>query len=96
MENEELAGALHRALDSLSPESRSLVVLHLMEGHTLEQLTKVFDVPLGTLKSRLHTARSQLKKVLALDEPFSTDERVDGYELSKNQRPDNGLQHAGR
>ena len=96
LENDDLASALHRALGSLAPESRSLVVLHLMEGHTLDQLTEVFNVPLGTLKSRLHTARSQLKKILALDEPFSPIERVDGYELPRNQRSDQSLQSAGR
>lgn len=90
--NDELANDIRKALDTLNPELRSLVVLHLMEGYTLEQLIDVFEVPLGTLKSRLHTARSRLKKILAMDEPFLTNERVDGYELSRNQRPDQGLQ----
>ena len=58
IENDELANDIHKALDTLNPELRSLVVLHLMEGYTLDQLIDVFDVPLGTLKSRLHTARS--------------------------------------
>ncbi len=96
LENSELASALRQALDLLAPELRSLVVLHLMEGHTLEQLTAVFNVPLGTLKSRLHTARGRLKKMLALDEPFLPDERVDGYELPGNQRTDQKLRHASR
>ena len=86
--NGELENALRIALDTLTPELRSLVVLHLMEGYTLDQLTEVFDVPLGTLKSRLHTARSRLKKILALDEPFTTNLRVDEYELPTDQRTD--------
>ena len=86
--NNELANTLHNALDTLSPEQRSLVVLHLMEGHKLIELTDVFEVPLGTLKSRLHTARSHLKKVLKLDEPFTNDVRVNRYELPTDQTRD--------
>jgi RNA polymerase sigma factor (sigma-70 family) len=93
--NDDLSSALHQALDTLSPESRSLVVLHLMEGHTLERLTDVFDVPLGTLKSRLHTARSRLKKMLTLDEPFSPNKRVNEHELPESQKPDQSLQSSG-
>jgi RNA polymerase sigma factor (sigma-70 family) len=92
--NGELAQALYRALDTLTPESRSLVVLNLMEGYTLEQLTDVFNVPLGTLKSRLHTARSRLKKILQLDEPFTDNKRVDEYELRTDQTKDQDHQHA--
>lgn len=60
---------LHRVLDRLDPELRSLVVLHLVEGHTLESLTSVFDVPIGTLKSRLHRCKAQLRQWIKL-EPF--------------------------
>lgn len=96
MANDDLGSVLHDALSSLPPELRSLVVLHLMEGHTLDELTGVFNVPLGTLKSRLHNARSRLKKILALDEPLLPDERVDGYELPADQRSDQDLQSASR
>jgi DNA-directed RNA polymerase specialized sigma24 family protein len=40
----------------------------------------VLDVPLGTLKSRLHRTRAQLKKSLQL-EPFGPFERVSCHEL---------------
>lgn len=92
--NDNLADALRRALDTLVPELRSLVVLHLMEGHQLVDLTEVFDVPLGTLKSRLHTARTRLKKMLSLDEPFRLNKRVDEYELSTDTTTDQDSQHA--
>jgi RNA polymerase sigma factor (sigma-70 family) len=55
------------ALAELPPEHRALVTLHMVSGHTLEELTTVFEVPLGTLKSRLHRAKATLKQRLGLD-----------------------------
>lgn len=60
----DLSDKLVAALAQLDVAHRSLVVLHLQAGYTLEELTEVFSVPLGTLKSRLHRARSQLKQLL--------------------------------
>lgn len=65
------------ALASLNPEQRTLVVLHDMEGFALSELVPIFDVPLGTLKSRLHRARQALREQLFV-EPFSDSERVTG------------------
>lgn len=61
-------------LNSLDRDARALVVLHLMEGFTLDELTSVFNVPLGTLKSRLHRVKAYLKKRLSV-EPFGGGER---------------------
>lgn len=63
-----------QALNTLSPDQRALVVLHLIDGFTLEELTGVLDLPLGTIKSRLHRTKNRLKKVLEL-EPFAPVER---------------------
>jgi len=35
-----------------------------VEGYTLEELEKVLETPLGTLKSRLHRARQRLRALL--------------------------------
>ena len=56
--------ALQRALDGLSSEHRALVMLHLVEGHSLPELSVWLDVELGTLKSRLHRARARLREAL--------------------------------
>jgi RNA polymerase sigma-70 factor (ECF subfamily) len=53
------------ALAELPQDHRALVTLHMLEGYTLEELTGVFDVPLGTLKSRLHRAKATLRARLA-------------------------------
>ncbi|SFC27471.1 RNA polymerase sigma-70 factor, ECF subfamily [Marinospirillum celere] len=60
---------LNQALNSLEAEHRSLVVLHLMEGYSLQEVAEIQHLPLGTLKSRLHRCKDKLKKIL-LREPF--------------------------
>ena len=76
----EMADRVRGAIGQLNHEQQALIGLHLMDGMTLEEVTHVLDVPLGTLKSRLHRARIQLKKLLQL-EPFPPSERVDQHEL---------------
>jgi RNA polymerase sigma factor (sigma-70 family) len=79
VDHAELSARIEHALARLDHDQRALVVLHLMEGRTLEELVPVFDVPLGTLKSRLHRARTRLKQLLGV-EPFAPAVRVMGYE----------------
>jgi RNA polymerase sigma factor (sigma-70 family) len=76
----ELGRRVRGAIAHLNREQQVLVALHLIDGMTLEEVTQVLDVPLGTLKSRLHRARAHLKKLLQL-EPFLTSERVSQNEL---------------
>ncbi len=52
------------ALDQLSEEHRVLIMMHDVEGYTLVELEDILEVPLGTLKSRVHRARARLRKVL--------------------------------
>jgi RNA polymerase sigma-70 factor, ECF subfamily len=48
--------AVGRALERLSPEQRVVVVLRYWRDMPLEQIATRLDVPLGTVKSRLHYA----------------------------------------
>lgn len=66
---------IEAALAVLNVEQRTVLVLHDMEGYTLNELEPVLGVPLGTLKSRLHRARRQMREIL-LREPFGTEQRV--------------------
>ncbi|MFO8155537.1 MAG: sigma-70 family RNA polymerase sigma factor, partial [Thiohalospira sp.] len=55
---------LQAALDALNTDQRAVVVLHDVEGHTLEELASILETPVGTLKSRLHRARGRLRERL--------------------------------
>lgn len=67
---------IRRALDSLDTDQRTLVILHLIEGFSLEEVGLIMDVPIGTLKSRLHRCKSKLKGMLKKVEPFFENERL--------------------
>ena len=66
---------LAAAVEQLNPDQRALVVLHDVEGYTLNELETVLEAPVGTLKSRLHRARASLRQRLAM-EPLDGDGRV--------------------
>lgn len=59
-----------QAWRQLNPEQRALLAMHDIEGYTLVELAQQLKTPLGTLKSRLHRARTKLKSLLA-GEPFA-------------------------
>ena len=55
---------LLQALEQLSEEHRIVLILHDVEGYSLEEMKVVLDCAIGTLKSRLHRARERLKNLL--------------------------------
>lgn len=63
------------AVRQLNPEQRAIIAMHDVEGYSLEELEKMLETPIGTLKSRLHRGRQRLRALLPM-EPFSVGERV--------------------
>lgn len=57
------------ALKSLSPEFRAAIVLCDMEGFSYEEVSKILDVKLGTVRSRIHRGRAALRDALAHRNP---------------------------
>jgi RNA polymerase sigma-70 factor (ECF subfamily) len=53
------------ALDALSPEFRVAVVLCDIEGLTYEEISATLGIKLGTVRSRIHRGRVQLREALA-------------------------------
>ena len=51
------------AMTRLDPDARGVLWLREMEGYSYEELSEIFEIPLGTVKSRLYTAREQLRRV---------------------------------
>jgi RNA polymerase sigma-70 factor, ECF subfamily len=56
---------VQRALDSLPPEFRAAVVLCDIEGLSYEEIAATLDVKLGTVRSRIHRGRAQLRAALS-------------------------------
>jgi len=57
---------VRRALAELSEEFRTALVLKEMDGMSYEEIAEVVEVPLGTVRSRIHRARLELRAKLAL------------------------------
>jgi RNA polymerase sigma-70 factor (ECF subfamily) len=55
---------IQKALDSLAPEYRAAVVLCDIEGLSYEEIAATLNVKLGTVRSRIHRGRGQLREAL--------------------------------
>jgi RNA polymerase sigma-70 factor, ECF subfamily len=53
------------ALDSLDPDRRAIFILFELEGEPCQSIAGAFDIPVGTVYSRLHKARKQFKEAHA-------------------------------
>lgn len=61
---DERSARVHAALAAVSEEHRAILVLREMEGCCYETIAEILDLPVGTVRSRLHRARMQLKDQL--------------------------------
>jgi RNA polymerase sigma-70 factor (ECF subfamily) len=68
LERAEQDQRLHHALSRLSPEHRAVLILKDMEGQKYEEMADVLGVPIGTIRSRLHRARAELRQLLRQEE----------------------------
>ena len=64
LQQHEQAVQLMRAMDRLSEEHRSILVLREMEGLDYDAIAEILDLPIGTVRSRLHRARTHLRDQL--------------------------------
>lgn len=55
---------ISNALDELPEDFRTVVLLCDVEGFTYEEIANMLDVPIGTIRSRLHRGRNLLKAQL--------------------------------
>ena len=62
---------LDAALSKLSDDHRVIVLLHDTEGYKLTEIQDLMGIPVGTVKSRLHRARTRLREILVEDGTFS-------------------------
>ena len=58
------AAVLSQALRKLSGERRALINLRYVEGFEIREMARILDIPEGTVKSRLHSARQQIQDIM--------------------------------
>ena len=58
---------VHEALQKLKLEQRIVMTLYYVDGYTMQEIADTLSIPLGTIKTRLHSARKQLKQILLVE-----------------------------
>jgi RNA polymerase sigma-70 factor (ECF subfamily) len=64
-EQVEMQKSVRTALDQLSQEHRSILVLREMQGYSYEEIAAIVGCSLGTVKSRINRARQALKEMFS-------------------------------
>jgi len=68
---------VQRALMAVPPDFRSVLVLHEIQDVPVDEIAATLDIPVGTVKSRLHRGRVALARALGEDSrPSGTSERL--------------------
>jgi RNA polymerase sigma-70 factor (ECF subfamily) len=75
LEQEQMGACVNRYLENIPDAFRAVILLHDVHGLTDPEIASLLDVPLTTVKIRLHRARRQLKAILEAGCTFSCDER---------------------
>ncbi len=65
LERAEAAEGVRRTLDRLAYDHRVVLTLCDMEGHSYEEISRVLDVPVGTVRSRISRARLAFRREMA-------------------------------
>ncbi len=63
-EHSETQRQVREAIGQLNLNQRVVIALHYLSGLSLEEIAEILDCPLGTVKSRLHYARENLRHQL--------------------------------
>ena len=64
LEQKQLGTLLREITDELPPHYRSMIVLRHQEQLSYEEIASIMDLPLGTVKARIHRARAMMKDKL--------------------------------
>jgi RNA polymerase sigma-70 factor (ECF subfamily) len=63
--NEMLGDEITSAIQALPVDFRMIIILCDLEEFSYEEMAKILNIPIGTVRSRLHRARTMLKQTLA-------------------------------
>ena len=75
LEQGEMSDCVQNYINELPDSYRAVILLHDLEGLTNDEIARMLDCTLGTVKIRLHRARTKLKNALDKGCAFSTDQR---------------------
>lgn len=64
MERSEIQQCVQAAIAMLDVERRTVILLRDFDGMDYEQIAETLEIPVGTVRSRLHRARLELKSIL--------------------------------
>jgi len=64
LEREDTSRLVRRAIASLPPAEKEIVLLRDMQGMSYEEISEILGLPMGTVKSKLNRARLALKNRL--------------------------------
>ncbi len=68
LERAEEERRIQSALSRMSPEHRAVLILKDLEDQKYEDMAQILQVPIGTIRSRLHRARLELRELLEKNE----------------------------
>lgn len=60
----EASSDLKTAIGALTPDKRRILTLRYRDGHSVDEIAALMDIPAGTVKSRLHSLRNELRQHL--------------------------------
>ncbi len=64
VESLELQETVQRAIEQLPEKYRSVIVLKYIEDLSLQEISEILGLPVGTVKTRLHRGREALRRQL--------------------------------
>ena len=64
LEGEETQKKVQQALELLEEGDRQIILLKDLQGHSYDEIASIMQIPKGTVRSRLHRARLELKSKL--------------------------------
>lgn len=64
VESLELQRYIQHEISGLPPKYRSIITLRYLEEFSLQEISDILDIPLGTVKTRIHRGREALRKKL--------------------------------
>jgi len=66
LERKEIRERVQLALNKLEPDDATMILLRDLQDISYDEVARVLEIPVGTVKSRLHRARQALKTQLAM------------------------------